>query len=310
MIEFDEHSQALKKISPIAYHDLIQTEPKHWSRAFFTTDVKYDIIDNNLCEAFNGRIIHARCKSIYSMLEELRIIIMTMMHTQRDACARWRKDCGPRIVRKLEENRVGATYCQVIWNGETGYEVMDKGEKYVVDVFKRDCSCRRWQLIVIPCPHAIYALNHRQDYAYYYFDECYRKAKFLDAYKNVMMPIRGQEFWKQTHREPLEPLLAKVKPGRCKLKRSREEGEVAIGTRMSRIEMKMTCQTCLKTGHNSLTCPAKKTGSTSSQTQFSRQNILVQRCAGKVTSGSGGGPIGENPTVKGAKAKSWSKRHK
>ncbi|XP_039169827.1 uncharacterized protein LOC120294026 [Eucalyptus grandis] len=143
MVEFDEHTQALKKISPATYHDLIQTEPKHWSRAFFTTEVKCDIVDNNLCEAFNGRIIDARCKCIYSMLEEMRIMIMTMMHTQRDACARWRMDCGPRIIKKLEENRVGATYCHVIWNGDAGYEVLDKGIKYVVDVSKRNCTCRR-----------------------------------------------------------------------------------------------------------------------------------------------------------------------
>ncbi|XP_039155395.1 uncharacterized protein LOC120286880 [Eucalyptus grandis] len=60
MAEYDESSQALKKISPAAYHDLVQTEPKHWSRAFFSTDAKCDIVDNNLCEAFNGRIIDAR----------------------------------------------------------------------------------------------------------------------------------------------------------------------------------------------------------------------------------------------------------
>ncbi|KAL3729745.1 hypothetical protein ACJRO7_026825 [Eucalyptus globulus] len=187
---------------------------------------------------------------------------------------------------------------------------MDKGEKYVVDVFKRDCSCRRWQLTGIPCPHAIYALNYKQDDAYDYLDECYRKAKFLAAYKNMMMSIRGQKFWKQTHREPPEPLPAKVKPDRRKLKRSREEGKVAIGTRISRIGIKMICQTCLKTGHNSLTCTTKKTGYTSSQTRFSRQNILVRRHTCKVTSGSGGNSTSVNPTVKGAKAKSCSKRQK
>ncbi|KAL3746914.1 hypothetical protein ACJRO7_015795 [Eucalyptus globulus] len=275
MPEYDEHSQALKKISPAAYHDLVQTEPKHWSRAFFTTDVKCDIVDNNLCEAFNGRILHARCKSIYSMLEEIRIMIMTRMHTQRDACAKWKRNCSPRILRKLEENRVSAIYCQVIWNGDIGYEVMDKGNKYVVDVLKRECSCRKWQLTGIPCPHAISAINHRQEDMYEYIDECYKKAKFLAAYENMMMPIQGEKFWKKTHREPPEPLPARVKPGRRKHKRLREEGEVASGTKMSRIGMKMTCRTCSRPGHNSSTCPIKKTGSTSSQKQFSRRKISV-----------------------------------
>ncbi|XP_056166359.1 uncharacterized protein LOC130137878 [Syzygium oleosum] len=189
---------------------------------------------------------------------------------------------------------------------------MDKGEKYVVDVFKRDCSCRRWQLTSIPCPHAISAINHRQEDAYDHVDECYKKAKFLAAYENMMMPIRGEKFWKKTNGEPPEPLPARVKPGRRKQKRSREEDEVASGTRMSRIGMKMTCRTCSKMGHNSSTCPIKKIGSTSSQTQFSRQKILVQRRTSKGASGSGGGHTSVNPLaqVKSTSARSSSKKQK
>ncbi|KAK3430308.1 hypothetical protein EUGRSUZ_E01841 [Eucalyptus grandis] len=183
----------------------------------------------------------------------MRIMIMTRMHRQRDVCAKWKRNCGPRIIKKkkkkLEENRIGATYYQMIWNGDAGCEVMDKGNKYVVDVFKRDYSCRKWQLNGIPYPHAISAINHRQEDLYNYVDECYEKAKFLATYENMMMPIRGERFWKKTHRESPEPLPSRVKHGRRKQKRSREEGEVASGTRMSRIGMKMTCRTCLKTGH-------------------------------------------------------------
>ncbi|XP_048138643.1 uncharacterized protein LOC115734876 isoform X2 [Rhodamnia argentea] len=298
MVEYDEHAQALKKISPAAYHDLVQTEPKHWSRAFFTTEVKCDIIDNNLCEAFNGRIIDARCKSIYSMLEEMRTMIMTRMHTQRDACARWRRDCGPRIVKKLEENRRDATYCRVLWNGDDGYEVLDKSVKFVVDVSMRECTCRRWQLTGIPCPHAISALNHKKKDAYDYIDECYKKAKFLAAYQNMLKPVRGERFWKKTNGEAPEPLPLKVKPGRRRHKRLREEGEASSRTRMSRRGMKMTCRTCRKTGHNSLTCPVKNTMCTTSQTQLSRKKHLVQRRTSEGANGNvSGTPIASDALI-------------
>ncbi|XP_056161416.1 uncharacterized protein LOC130135749 [Syzygium oleosum] len=165
---------------------------------------------------------------------------------------------------------------------------MDKGEKHVVDVLKRDCSCRRWQLTGIPCPHAISAINHRQEDAYDYIDEYYKKAKFLVAYENMIMPVQGEKFWKKTNREPPEPLPARVKPGRRKQKRSREEGEVASGSRMLRIGMKMTCRTCSETGHNSLTCPIKKIGSTSSQTRFSRQKLSAEKHPSNVSASSSG----------------------
>ncbi|XP_048136036.1 uncharacterized protein LOC115748494 [Rhodamnia argentea] len=296
MVEYDEHAQALKKINPAAYHDLVLTEPKHWSRAFFTTEVKCDIVDNSLCEAFKGRIIEAKCKSIYSMLEDMKIMTMTRMHTQRDACARWRRDCGPRIIKKLEENRVGAIYYCIIWNGDAGYEVMDKGVKYVVDVFKRDCTCGRWQLTGIPCIHAISAINYRQDDAYDYVDECYKNTKFLAAYQNMMMLVRGEKFWKKTYKEAPDPLPARVKPGRRKQKRRREEGEVTRGIRTSRRGMKMTCQSCSKIGHNSLTCPTKKARTVASQTQLSRKKISVNQRTSEGASGS----VGETPIASAA----------
>lgn len=186
------------------------------------------------------------------------------------------------------------------------------GDKYVVDVFKRDCSCRKWQLTGIPCPHGISVINHRQGDAYNYVDKCYKKAKFLATYENMMMAIRGERFWKKTHRELPEPLPSRVKRGRRKQKRSREEGEVASGTRMSRIGMKMTCRICLKTGHNSSTCPIKKIKSTSFQTQFLRQKNPVQKRTNKNASGSAGGSTSMDApiNVKSTSVRSYSKRQK
>ncbi|MBA0637216.1 hypothetical protein Godav_029033 [Gossypium davidsonii] len=51
----------------------------NWSgkKAFLETTCKSDIVDNNLCEAFNSSIVEARFKSIIRMLEDIRTKMMT-----------------------------------------------------------------------------------------------------------------------------------------------------------------------------------------------------------------------------------------
>ena len=141
MTDFEVHRRRLKEITPQGHDDLFHTEIKHWCKAFFDTNIKCDV-DNNLSEAFNGRCVEARCKAIVSMLEDIRIMVMSRMHGQRDACAKWTRNYGPRIVHKLHQNTFVSSYCHLIWNRDQGYEIMEGGDKYVVDLNLKTCSCR------------------------------------------------------------------------------------------------------------------------------------------------------------------------
>lgn len=59
---------------------MMENEPMQWCKVFFSTNACCDIVDNNLCKAFNGRILAARCKSINSMLEDIRLMMITRLH--------------------------------------------------------------------------------------------------------------------------------------------------------------------------------------------------------------------------------------
>ncbi|XP_056163999.1 uncharacterized protein LOC130137218 [Syzygium oleosum] len=89
MADFRIHKQQMLDLTKDGYEALFQTEPKHWCKAFFSEEFKSDIIDNNLSEAFNGRILEARCKPIISMLEDIRAIVMTKLQKQRDEVVKW-----------------------------------------------------------------------------------------------------------------------------------------------------------------------------------------------------------------------------
>ena len=62
---------------------MLNTHSRHQCITYFRTEVKYDIINNNLIEAFNGKIIKARTKNIYSILKDIRKLVFKRLVNNR-----------------------------------------------------------------------------------------------------------------------------------------------------------------------------------------------------------------------------------
>ena len=88
MLDFEEIMKKMQKLSPEGFEDILTTHPRHWCKAYFNTEVKCDIVDNNLIEAFNGKIIEFRTKNICTMLEGIRKLVMTRLRENRSLCER------------------------------------------------------------------------------------------------------------------------------------------------------------------------------------------------------------------------------
>ena len=70
--EFTKRMAELKAEDEKAYQWLLNKDPKAWSKSYFRTHVKCDMLLNNLCESFNSAIMPARDKPIITLLEKLR----------------------------------------------------------------------------------------------------------------------------------------------------------------------------------------------------------------------------------------------
>ncbi|CAL2237963.1 unnamed protein product [Prunus armeniaca] len=109
---------------------------------------------------FNAAILDARDKTILSFLERIRVYVMLRMASRRSACQNWRYSVGPRIFKIIEKNKLGSSQCIPRLVGEKLYQVSHiYGGEFVVDLRAKTCSCRRWNLCGIPCPHAISAID-------------------------------------------------------------------------------------------------------------------------------------------------------
>ena len=141
MPDFEQNMTKLRKLSPEGFEDILTgLHPRYWYRAYFNTEVKCNIVHNNLIEAFNGKILEFRTKNIYTTLEGIRKLVMNRLRENRALCARWLSDFGPRIRKKLYENCVESTKCSMLWNGDNGFEVEYYGDTYVVDLKKNVTS--------------------------------------------------------------------------------------------------------------------------------------------------------------------------
>ncbi|KAK9168867.1 hypothetical protein Syun_001007 [Stephania yunnanensis] len=147
-----------------AEKDAMGYEVEKWSKAYFNEKVNCDVVDNNLAETFNGWILEARCKSIISMLEDIRRKVMKRLVKKKQESTKWHCDVSPRVLSKLEKNKEKSFDWMAEWNGYNEYEVSsvyNGVDKHKVDMKARTCSCREWNLTGIPCPHSICTIYHQ-----------------------------------------------------------------------------------------------------------------------------------------------------
>ena len=66
---FEENLKILADKKSKVVEDLLRVPPNKWCQAFFNTNYKIDLVDNNLCEAFNETLLKARKKPVISLFE-------------------------------------------------------------------------------------------------------------------------------------------------------------------------------------------------------------------------------------------------
>ncbi|GJU69214.1 hypothetical protein Tco_1255473 [Tanacetum coccineum] len=173
---FDREMEELKQFNKEAFEWLAKI-PAH-SRA------KSDILLNNLCECFNGKILDARDAPIITALE---YIMEYLMRKMVNVIVVINKTNGPLTP--------GATKLLKV--------VVDKANKYTVG-FNGGKSMRMWELTGIPCAHAIatnynMALNRFQvGIPEEWVNACYWLDTWKHAYTYTLGCLYGKVLWKKS----------------------------------------------------------------------------------------------------------------
>lgn len=208
----------IRKESKDAYVALLKHPPKMWSKAFFKTDTKCDVVTNNMSECFNSWILEARYKPILTMFKDIKTQVMGRIHTKRDEMLKREGKLCPIILKKLNKAVELTRFCDHEWDGGHMFEVSDRGDKYKVDLEVHTCSCGVWQLCGIPSHHAVTGILFVERSLEDYVSHWYYKETYLKSYNYLLKPMGGKNDWPETHFQSLLPPIAKRVVGRPKKK--------------------------------------------------------------------------------------------
>ena len=124
-----------------------------------------------------------------------------------------------------------------------------------VDLRRKTCTCRRFNLTGIPCMHAIAAIYSIDEDPTRCVDSWYSKNSFEKSYRDVIYGIRMERDWKKTSLPPLSPPPAVKQPNRPRKLQIKEVGEIPNkARRFARMNKQYICCICHQDGHSARSC--------------------------------------------------------
>ncbi|XP_062085693.1 uncharacterized protein LOC133791793 [Humulus lupulus] len=189
---------SLKEVNEKAYDWLMKKNPSEWSKRHFRFHVKCDMLLNNLCESFNSAKLDAREKPIITLLEKIRLWLMSRLCVKRESVSKWVHPVGKRVREVIEKNKHVARHCD---GPKTGY-----------------------QLTGIPCGNVLAAIWSSNLNVMDFVDSAYKKEAFIAQYAGIIKPMPSPDKWPDPGQNPIPP-TENVLPGRPKKSRKREPDE-------------------------------------------------------------------------------------
>ncbi|XP_021854885.2 uncharacterized protein [Spinacia oleracea] len=173
-MDFEIAMESIRFLDEDAWSYLDDIQPTHWSRWAFLTDVKSNMLLNNLCETFNAVIKDARDKPILTQMEWMRRYMMKMNNDKWEAAKKMKgRKLMPYIGTVFDGLEKYSRGCIVKQSRDDQYEVELGSDQVTIDLANRTCSCFHWDLTGIPCVHAYSCIMDKRanpdDYVHEYY---------------------------------------------------------------------------------------------------------------------------------------------
>ena len=202
--------------------------------------------------------MQARSKHVIDMLEDIRKLLMKRLVVKKDeATTKWSGNLCPKVQPMLDKEKKEASNCTIMPSTTFLFQVSHLMDVLEVDINKKTCTCRKWNLRGIPYCHGVVAICYFHKDVESFVDECYSKEAYIRAYSGSIPPCTGERNCPRVEM-PLDPPPIKIVPGRPRKNRfkSPHEDPKSSGT-LARHGVQMTCSLCNTLGHNKRKCPNK-----------------------------------------------------
>ncbi|XP_057246711.1 uncharacterized protein LOC130589463 [Beta vulgaris subsp. vulgaris] len=145
--------------------------------------------------------------------KDIRAALMQRLVLKRQEMQKATSKLCPKIQLKLEGEKTKAANCDVFPSTETLFNVNYYLDQLVVDLEAMTCTCRKWEMLGIPCCHAIACIYFLHREAEDYVDQWYTRDVYHQAYAGSIPPCEGERHWPRPEFH-LDPPPMKIGPGR------------------------------------------------------------------------------------------------
>ncbi|KAK9267728.1 hypothetical protein L1049_010161 [Liquidambar formosana] len=173
-------------------------------------------------------------------------------------------------TRPKKEIKKDVRLCEATYAGGRLFEVTYKSQTLVVDLERRSCLCRLWDIIGVHCCHAIAAIYVDGSTLEDYVDPYFHVETYLRIYKPITVPIPDKQHWIGVDQgAPVMPSPLRRPSGRPKRVKKKGVDEPVNPYRICKHHQSLRCSKCRVYGHNTRICkgqlnPKKKNASSSS----------------------------------------------
>lgn len=222
---FHRKLNALKAEGGQVVQEFLKTLPfQNWANAYFPGK-RYGEMYSNVAECFNNWIDEARELPVTKLVDTIRVKIMKMRTERRAIDSKWKRILTKDIDNKLEVSYNKTRTWVIRSSTEFLYEV-NSGPSVTVDLERRTCSCRWWQIDGLPCDHAVVVIRKSGQNLNSYVEPFFYTDLYHLSYSDPNFPIPDIDKPETTLQNMLIlPPLCKKPPGRPANKRVPSRGE-------------------------------------------------------------------------------------
>ncbi|XP_058776094.1 uncharacterized protein LOC131650398 [Vicia villosa] len=186
-----QYMHKIKEASNDAFEWLEAIPKSKWCKHVFPLYSKCDVLMNNLSESFNATILLQRDKSIITMFEWIRSYLMGRFATLREKVG-YKGRIMSKPLRRLDREIKKSVSWTATYAGRLTFQVTHVmfTDSFVVELAKHTCSCNFWDLIGIPCRHAISAIHRKVDDPIDYVHQYYHKSTYVKCYEEDITPLK------------------------------------------------------------------------------------------------------------------------
>ncbi|XP_010513650.1 PREDICTED: uncharacterized protein LOC104789691 [Camelina sativa] len=165
----------------------------HWTLSHFSGN-RYNVMSSNISESLKAAMVRAVDYPIVSMVEFIRAMLMQWFHCRRTKACQTKTKCTPEIEDMLIDHLEESVDCAVFSASEWIYQVNDGiGCTFTVDLENKTCTCRVFDILKIPCCHALAASQVQGVDKYSLVNASYFVGPWLSKYKGIIMPVPNEK---------------------------------------------------------------------------------------------------------------------